>query len=340
MTSRRFPPWLVKRLASPSQAHGVKALMREKRLHTVCEEARCPNLFECFSRQTATFMIGGDVCTRTCGYCAVEKGVPGPLDPEEPLHVAEAAAALGLRHVVVTMVNRDDLPDGAAGHVVATIEAIRARMPLATVEVLVSDFMGNLDAVERVVRANPDVFNHNIETVERLFKRSRPNGDYARSLRVLGRARGMDPEMTTKSGAMVGLGETEEDVLALMDDLRRPEVDCQILTLGQYLAPKAKSLPVREYVHPDAYARYRIAGRARGFQHVFAGPFVRSSYNAEEALHAARGGGEGGDGGGGERAGDPEGRAFLTPDGSGRNVPVPRGGVIPLRVPRRDTAHA
>ncbi|MDP6485042.1 MAG: lipoyl synthase, partial [Nitrospinota bacterium] len=234
-------------------------------------------------------------------------------------------------------VTRDDLPDGGAGHFARTIRVFRARCPEVRIEVLVPDFKGDQSAIETVLDARADVFNHNIETVKRLFKRSRPNGDYARSLRVLGSARGMDPEMTTKSGAMVGLGETEEDVLALMDDLRRPEVDCQILTLGQYLAPKAKSFPVREYVHPDTYERYRIAGRARGFNHVFAGPFVRSSYNAEEALHAAR---DARDDRGGERAGDPEGRAFLTPDGSGRNVPVPRGGVIPLRIPRRDRREA
>ncbi len=326
MVSRRFPPWLVKRLPSPSRAHDVKALMRNKRLHTVCEEARCPNLFECFSRSTATFMIGGDVCTRTCGYCAVTKGVPRALDAEEPRHVAEAAKSLGLKHVVVTMVNRDDLPDGAAGHVVATIEEIRALLPETTVEVLVSDFMGNFDAVEQVVRARPDVFNHNIETVKRLFKRTRPNGDYERSLRVIGMAREIDPGMMTKSGVMVGMGESEEDVLSLMDDLREARVDCRIMTIGQYLSPGRKSIPVREYVHPDVYERYRAAGAARGFDHVFAGPFVRSSYNAEEALHASRGQADA------ALHGDPEGRAFLTEDGSGRNVPAPAHRLLPLPV--------
>ncbi|MYA97420.1 MAG: lipoyl synthase [Nitrospinae bacterium] len=326
MGSRRFPPWLVKRLPSPSRSHEVKALMRNKHLHTVCEEARCPNLFECFSRNTATFMIGGDVCTRTCGYCAVTKGMPESLDVNEPLHVAEAAKDLGLKHVVVTMVNRDDLPDGAAGHVVATIEAIRELLPETTVEVLVSDFMGDFDAVERVVRAAPDVFNHNIETVRRLFKSTRPNGDYERSLRVIGMAREIDPEMVTKSGVMVGMGETEEDVLSLMDDLRDERVDCQIMTIGQYLSPRKKAIPVREYIHPDVYARYRLAGEARGFAHVFAGPFVRSSYNAEEALHASQGLREG------KLQGDPEGRAFMTSDGSGRNVPVPSRRLVSLPV--------
>ena len=326
MASRRFPPWLVKRLPSPSRSHEVKALMRNKHLHTVCEEARCPNLFECFSRNTATFMIGGDVCTRTCGYCAVTKGMPEPLDVNEPLHVAEAAKDLGLKHVVVTMVNRDDLPDGAAGHVVATIEAIRALLLETTVEVLVSDFMGDFDAVERVVRAKPDVFNHNIETVRRLFKSTRPNGDYERSLRVIGMAREIDPGMVTKSGVMVGMGETEEDVLSLMDDLRDERVDCQIMTIGQYLSPRKKAIPVREYIHPDVYARYRLAGEARGFAHVFAGPFVRSSYNAEEALHASQGLQEG------KLQGDPEGRAFMTSDGSGRNVPAPSRRLVSLPV--------
>lgn len=326
MASRRFPPWLVKRLPNPSRSHEVKALMRNKHLHTVCEEARCPNLFECFSRNTATFMIGGDVCTRTCGYCAVTKGMPEPLDVNEPLRVAEAAKDLGLKHVVVTMVNRDDLPDGAAGHVVATIGAIRALLPETTVEVLVSDFMGDFDAVERVVRAKPDVFNHNIETVRRLFKSTRPNGDYERSLRVVGMAREIDPGMMTKSGVMVGMGETEEDVLSLMDDLREERVDCRIMTIGQYLSPRKKAIPVREYVHPDVYARYRRAGEARGFAHVFAGPFVRSSYNAEEALHASQGLREG------QLQGDPEGRAFMTSDGSGRNVPAPSRRLVSLPV--------
>ncbi len=321
MVSRRFPPWLVKRLPNPGQAHGVKTLMRRNRLHTVCEEARCPTLFECFSRGTATFMIGGDVCTRTCGYCAVEKGVPAPLDAEEPRHVAEASARLGLRHVVVTMVNRDDLPDGAAGHVGETIEAIRERLPETTIEVLVSDFMGDLSAVKKVVRARPDVFNHNIETVERLFKKIRPGGDYRRSLRILGMVREIDPAMTTKSGVMVGMGETEGDVLSLMDDLR--EVDCQIMTIGQYLQPKKKGIPVAEFIHPDTYARYREAGREKGFAHVFAGPFVRSSYNAEEAMLSAQGVSAGG--GAGEATGDPEGRRFMTDDMSGENVAVHRG---------------
>ncbi len=326
MGSRRFPPWLVKRLPSPSRSHEVKALMREKRLHTVCEEARCPNLFECFSRGAATFMIGGDVCTRTCGYCAVAKGAPERLDEEEPRHVAEAAKALGLKHVVVTMVNRDDLPDGAAGHVTATVQAIRELLPRATVEVLVSDFMGNFDAVERVVRAGPDVFNHNVETVRRLFKSTRPNGDYERSLRVLGMAREIAPRMMTKSGVMVGLGETEEDVLSLMDDLRDERVDCRIMTIGQYLPPRKKAIPVREYVHPDVYERYRAAGAARGFAHVFAGSFVRSSYNAEESLLASRGLADA------RLRGDPEGRAFMTPDGSGRSVPAPSGRLLSLPV--------
>ncbi len=324
MASRRFPPWLLKRFPSPSHAHEVKVLMRGKRLHTVCEEARCPNLFECFSRKAATFMIGGDICTRTCGYCAVAKGTPGPLDAGEPLRVAEAAKSLGLRHVVITMVNRDDLPDGAAAHVAATIQAIRVLLPRATVEVLVSDFMGDFDAVAQVARARPDVFNHNIETVKRLFKKTRPNGDYERSLRVIGVAREIVPQMMTKSGLMVGMGETEKDVLSLMDDLRDARVNCQIMTIGQYLSPQKKAIPVREYVHPDVYERYRLAGAARGFAHVFAGPFVRSSYNAEEALHASHGLTE-------ERSErDPEGRAFMTADGSGRNVPAPSVRLIAL----------
>ena len=315
MVSRRFPPWLVKRLPNPSQAHSLKALLRKNRLVTVCEEARCPNLFECFSRGTATFMIGGDICTRTCGYCAVKKGNPAPLNPKEPSHVGEAAAQLGLHHVVVTMVNRDDLPDGAAMHVVATIEAIRGRLPEATVDVLVSDFMGNFEAVEQVVRAKPDVFNHNIETVRRLFKKTRPKGNYERSLRIIGMAREIDPDMTTKSGTMVGLGETEEDILHLIDDLRQPNVDCQIMTIGQYLSPRNKAIPVHEYIHPDTFERYRMAGLNSGFAHVYAGPFVRSSYNAHEAMLEAQ-----------ETkicpTGDPEGWSFMTEDMSGKNIAI------------------
>ena len=324
MVSRRFPPWLVKRMPSPSKAHGLKALMRQKRLHTVCEEARCPNLFECFSRGTATFMIGGDVCTRTCGYCAVTKGLPDALDADEPLHVAEAALRLNLSHVVVTMVNRDDLSDGAAGHVVSTIEAIRERLPETTIEVLVSDFMGAPAAVEKVVRAKPDVFNHNMETVRRLFKKIRPNGNYERSLRALAIARELDPAITTKSGIMVGLGETEEDVLSLMDDLRDPRVDCQIMTIGQYLQPQKKALPVRAYIHPDTFERYRKAGKEKGFAFVFAGPFVRSSYNAMEAMHAAQGIADG------NGPDDPEGRTFMTADRSGGNIPVHQGEMVSL----------
>ncbi len=324
MVSRRFPPWLVKRLPSPSKAHGLKALMRQKRLHTVCEEARCPNLFECFSRGTATFMIGGDVCTRTCGYCAISKGLPDALDTDEPRRVAEASSRLNLRHVVITMVNRDDLSDGASGHVVATIEAIRELLPETTVEVLVSDFMGDVAAVEKVVRAGPDVFNHNMETVERLFKKTRPRGNYERSLRVLSVARDIDPGITTKSGIMVGLGETEKDVMSLMDDLRRPDVDCQIMTIGQYLQPQKKALPVHEYIHPDTHERYRKAGKEKGFAYVFAGPFVRSSYNALEAMNAA----QGMDGENGSE--DPEGRTFMTADRSGRNIPVSQGRMVSL----------
>ncbi|MFQ5895301.1 MAG: lipoyl synthase [Nitrospinota bacterium] len=276
---RRFPPWLVKRLPSPSQAHLTKGLVRSKRLHTVCEEARCPNIYECFSRPTATFMILGDICTRRCGYCAVGKGTPGELDPEEPENVALASREMGLRHVVVTSVNRDDLPDGGAAHFAETIGAIRYYLPEATVEVLTPDFLGDWEAVRTVVEAGPDVYNHNTETVERLYKKVRPRARYERSLELLGRVRELDPAITTKSGIMVGLGEGEGEVLELMGDLRA--VDCQVMTIGQYLPPGPKSLPLRTYVHPGTYARYRAAGEAMGFRYVFAGPFVRSSFNAE-----------------------------------------------------------
>ncbi len=313
MGSDRFPPWLVKRLPNPSKAHSVKTLMRSKNLHTVCEEARCPNLVDCFSRGTATFMIAGDICTRTCGYCSVSKGDPLNLDIMEPLNVAQAAKIMKLKHVVVTMVNRDDLKDGASEHVAKTVRSIKSEIPSAKIEVLVSDFMGDIPSVETVVLSKPDVFNHNMETVRRLFPRIRPNGNFDRSLEVLSVAKKIDSNIITKSGVMVGLGEKESDVLSLMDDLRDPNVGCDILTIGQYLQPQKKAIPVREYIHPDVYQRYRVAAKEKGFSYVFAGPFVRSSYNAAEALELAQGELE-------ESSLDLEGKKYMTNSGLGKNI--------------------
>ncbi|MED5579733.1 MAG: lipoyl synthase [Nitrospinota bacterium] len=318
MSSNRFPPWLVKRLPNPSNAHNVKSLMRSKNLHTVCEEAKCPNLFDCFSRGTATFMIAGDICTRTCGYCSVSKGMPFDLDLMEPFNVAETARIMKLKHVVVTMVNRDDLFDGASEHVANTVRAVRDKNPMAKIEVLVSDFLGDIKSVKTVVESGPDVFNHNMETVRRLFLRVRPNGDFNRSLEVLSVAKKLDPNIVTKSGVMVGLGEKEDDVYSLMDDLRDPQVSCDILTVGQYLQPQKKAIPVKEYIHPDVYNRYRIAAKEKGFSSVFAGPFVRSSYNAAEALELAQGEIE-------ASSYDLEGKRYMTVNGLGENIsPVDR----------------
>jgi lipoic acid synthetase len=261
--------------------------MRTQGLHTVCEEARCPNLAECFARKTATFMIMGADCTRACGFCAVGTATPKPLDAAEPERVAEAAAALGLAHVVITSVNRDELPDGGAAHFRATVEAVRRRSPAAQIEVLTPDFMGDVAAIRLMAEAPLDVFNHNIETVPRLYRRVRPKARYHRSLAVLRQVADEHPHLAVKSGLMVGLGETRTEVFDLLEDLRAAGVG--IVTIGQYLRPSLKHVPVAEYLTEAAYAEYRDHGARLGFDHVFAGPFVRSSYNAAEALAEARG---------------------------------------------------
>ena len=282
----RAPEWIRDRKIRLADLHEVKAVMRARSLHTVCEEARCPNRGECFSRGTATFLLLGDVCTRACGFCDIANGRPRPVDPGEPGRVAQAAIDMALKFVVLTSVNRDDLVDGGAAHFAAVIEALR-RLPAAPgVEVLTPDFGGNLEAVGVVVAAKPDVFNHNVETVPRLYTRVRRGARLERSLAVLAHARRLAPELTTKSGLMVGLGETEEEVLDLLARLRSAGVD--IVTIGQYLRPSRENLPVEEYVRPETFERYRIAGEGLGFRHVFAGPFVRSSYRAEEALAASQ----------------------------------------------------
>jgi lipoyl synthase len=281
----RAPAWIREKRLRLADLHRVKSVVRSRALHTVCEEARCPNRGECFARGTATFLLLGDVCTRACGFCDIANGRPLPVDPAEPLRVAQAAGEMGLQFVVVTSVDRDDLPDGGAAHFAATIRALRALAPAAGVEVLVPDFRGNLESVRTVIEARPDVFNHNVETVERLYTTARRGSKLERSLSVLSAAKNSDPDMTTKSGLMLGLGEAFPEVLELLSKLREARVD--IVTIGQYLRPSRENLPVVEYVRPEVFDRLREAGEAMGFRHVFSGPFVRSSYRAEEALAAA-----------------------------------------------------
>lgn len=260
----------------------VKELLDQLGLNTVCQNAHCPNLGECFSRGTATFMIMGDVCTRNCGFCAVEKGGSGPLDPGEPVRVARAAKELGLSHVVVTSVTRDDLPDGGANHFVETIHAIRQVLPSAKVEVLIPDFKGSLRDLKRVVEARPDVLNHNLETVPRLYPWVRPQADYSRSLEVLGAAKRFDEAIITKSGLMLGLSEEKVEVLDTMEDLR--SVGCDLLTLGQYLAPSEDHLPVARFVPPEEFQELKLKGEKMGFLGVASAPLVRSSYRAGEMV--------------------------------------------------------
>lgn len=276
--TKRLPSWLRRPLAQPGQYQVVDGLLGELRLNTVCQSAKCPNRGECFSSGTATFLIMGDACTRGCRFCAVETRVPAPLDDDEPRRVAEAAKRMELEHVVVTAVTRDDLHDGGAAHFVAVIEALRGTVPSATVEVLTSDFAGHMERVDAVTEARPDVFNHNLETVERLYPEVRPGADYQRSLQVLKRASGRG--MPTKSGLMLGLGETPEEVVGVMSDLRG--VGCGLLTLGQYLRPSSKHLPVTEFVEPEVFRHLAREGRRLGFASVASAPFVRSSYHARE----------------------------------------------------------
>lgn len=261
----------------------LKTDLRRLNLHTVCESARCPNIHECFHRGAATFMILGNLCTRGCGFCSVPKGSPKKkeftLDPDEPAHVASMAAQMQLRYVVITAVNRDDLADGGSHHFAETVRRVREALPNARVEVLTPDFCGDLDAVARVLDAGPHVFNHNMETIRRLYARVRPQADYEQSLRVLRFAKQYRPESLTKSGLMVGLGEKPEDVHGLLSDLLAANVD--VATIGQYLQPTRRNLPVAEYVTPEQFDRYRDYGLALGFKMVFSGPLVRSSYMAD-----------------------------------------------------------
>ncbi len=280
----RLAPWLKKRLPRQDTVDQVRGLMQEGNLHTVCQSARCPNLNECWSRKAATFMIMGDICTRTCRFCTVPKGKPLPLDTAEPQEVADAAARLGLNHVVVTSVDRDDLPDQGAGHFASTIRAIRAAMPSAVIEVLTPDFRGEADLIDVVTDAEPTIFNHNLETVPRLYRRVRPGAGYERSLELLARVKERRPEQFTKSGLMLGLGEEEAELDQVLQDLRKHGVD--ILTLGQYLRPSLAQLPVERFVPPQEFDAWGARGRELGFLSVASGPFVRSSYNAAEVYEA------------------------------------------------------
>ncbi|MBI5903511.1 MAG: lipoyl synthase [Deltaproteobacteria bacterium] len=283
---KRLPPWAKKMLGPASRLHEMKAVLRKRNLHTVCESARCPNIGECFSKPTATFMILGDVCTRRCGFCSVDKR-PEPLvvDPCEPENVAVTTKELGLKHVVVTSVTRDDLPDGGAGQFALTIRAIKDNIPAILVEVLTPDFKGEEASLLKVLRAGPDIFNHNLETVPSLYPLVRPQADYRRSLDVLKRAKASG--VMTKSGIMVGFGETPGEVRLVLDDL--VSIGCDAVTIGQYLRPSRDNLDVREYIEPAVFKEYEEYGRAIGIRYVYSGPFVRSSYNAEQLMEGGGG---------------------------------------------------
>jgi lipoic acid synthetase len=281
------PDWIrIKAHGDGGRVGQIKAILREKKLHTVCEEASCPNLGECFSNGTATFMILGDLCTRRCPFCDVGHGKPLPPDSGEPVHLAESVAAMRLSYVVVTSVDRDDLRDGGARHFVKCIEAVRERSPATRIEVLVPDFRGRLEvALDIFQEALPDVLNHNLETVPRLYKGVRPGSDYHHSLRLLQGFKARYPGLVTKSGVMLGLGETDDEILNVMDDLRRHDVD--MLTIGQYLAPSRHHLPVQRYVSPEQFSFFEAAALEKGFSHAACGPLVRSSYHADkQSKHA------------------------------------------------------
>lgn len=278
------PRWLRVRAPGSAGYRRLKRLVLEQGLHTVCEEANCPNIGECWHHGTATFMILGGVCTRACAYCNVEHGRPGPVDPEEPARVAEAVRTLELGHAVVTSVDRDDLEDGGAAIFADTISAIRSLAPACRIETLVPDFGGRTASLDVVLAAGPDVLNHNLETVRGQYRRARPGGDYDRALRLLAHARRNRPAVATKSGIMVGLGETWDELVAALADLRR--AGCDIVTIGQYLRPSLAHLPVARYYHPDEFAALREEGARLGFAHVESGPLVRSSYHAHEQADA------------------------------------------------------
>ena len=281
----RKPRWIRAQSHAHPRVQGIKRILREQRLHTVCEEASCPNLGECFAHGTATFMIMGDICTRRCPFCDVAHGRPNPLDPEEPAHLAATIQALGLSYVVITSVDRDDLRDGGAGHFTACIEAVRTLNPHTRIEILVPDFRGRMQrALEQLQVAPPDVFNHNLETVPRLYKQARPGADYHESLNLLKAFGELHPEIPTKSGLMLGIGETREELLEVLRDLRAH--GCSMLTLGQYLQPSRHHLAVERYLNPSEFDELADAARALGFRQVASGPMVRSSYHADQQAQA------------------------------------------------------
>ena len=282
----RLPEWLKTRAPGSPGYIRLKNLVRERELHTVCEEAHCPNIGECWGRGTATFMILGDICTRRCHYCAVTTGRPVGIDLHEPARLAETVATMGLDYCVITSVNRDDLPDGGAFIFAACIKRLREKTPGCRVEVLIPDFGGSWTALAKVVEQRPDALNHNIESVPRVFPRVRPRGDYQLSLDLLAKARELDPAIVTKSGIIAGMGETFDEIVETMSDLRK--VDCDLLTIGQYLRPSAKHIPIDRFYTPDEFARLGQIGREMGFKHVASGPLVRSSYHADEQHDASR----------------------------------------------------
>jgi lipoic acid synthetase len=288
---RPKPPWIRVRLPAGGEIEQVKSLLRENRLHTVCEEAACPNLPECFSHGTATFMVMGDICTRRCSFCDVAHGMPLALDPAEPDHLADAVRRMALRYVVITSVDRDDLKDGGARHFAACIAAVRNASPATRIEILVPDFRARVDvALAEFIAVPPDVFNHNLETVPRLYRGVRPGADYEESLDLLAAFKARCPSVPTKSGLMLGLGESSAEIEAVLSDLRAHGVD--MLTLGQYLQPSAHHHPVIDYVHPDEFERLRLLGESLGFKHVASGPMVRSSYHADAQAAGVVGTGE------------------------------------------------
>ncbi len=283
---RRLPPWFTQKIPEPKALRSMERLLREKSLHTVCEGALCPNMGQCFARGTATFMILGDTCTRRCTFCAVKKGLPAPVDGAESQHILEAVAALGLQYVVITSVTRDDLADGGASQFEKTIRLLKDGAPGVKVEVLIPDFGGSMGALEKVVSARPEVINHNVETVPRLYPMVRPQAEYARSLSLLAAVKMLDKDITTKSGLMVGLGETRKDLVQVMTDLVGH--DCDLLTIGQYLQPSVNHHPILEFVSPEQFSEYEKIGVTIGFKGVAAAPLVRSSYRAADLFVHSR----------------------------------------------------
>ncbi len=282
--TRRFPPWLKHKIAPPAVMLEMKNLISRLNLHTICESARCPNIGDCFSRKTATFLILGDVCTRNCAFCAVKKGAPVQVDKKEPQSVLRAVQTLGLRYVVITSVTRDDLDDGGASQFVKVVKTLQEHKNHIIIELLIPDFCGSFKALTSVVKSGPHVINHNIETVPRLYRKVRPEAVYTRSLDLLKKVKGINSTTITKSGLMLGLGETMEEVVDVMNDLRK--ADCDLITIGQYLQPSSKHYPVFEFVTPEKFFRYKQIGMEMGFAGVVSAPFVRSSFRAKELYEA------------------------------------------------------